>query len=66
MHLELTGEEITELRSALDMVVSDLSPEIADTDNADYRAMLRQRRECLRSVRDRLDSSTTAPLIGTP
>lgn len=66
MNLELTGEEMSELRSVLDVAVSDLSPEIADTDNAAYRAMLRQRRDCLRGVRDRLTTATTPPLIGTP
>ena len=66
MILELTGEEISELRSVLDTALSDLSPEIADTDNAAYRAMLRHRRECLRTVRARLDVPASAPLIGTP
>jgi len=53
--LELTTQEATHLRELLDSAVSDLSPEIAGTDNPEYRAGLRDRRESLRSVRSKLD-----------
>ena len=40
-----------ELRDLLDSALGDLSHEIADTDNAGYRALLKRRRERLREVR---------------
>lgn len=54
MELHLTGEELEELRSALDSMISDLSPEIADTDNPNYRTRLRHRRDLLSGIRARL------------
>jgi len=54
IRLELTMQEATHLRDLLDAAVSDLSPEIAATDNPEYRAGLRDRREHLRSVRGKL------------
>jgi hypothetical protein len=56
IRLELTAQEAAHLRDLLDVAVSDLSPEIAGTDNAEYRAGLRDRRESLRSVRSKLGS----------
>jgi hypothetical protein len=50
MDLQLTAEEATELRNVLIAAISDLSPEIADTDNPSYRAMLRHRRDVLRGI----------------
>lgn len=54
IQLELTMKEAAELKDLLDSAVSDLSPEIADTDNPAYRADLRDRRESLRSIRAKL------------
>lgn len=57
MELQLSMTEAAELASLLDGTISDLSPEIADTDNADYRAMLRDRRESLKSIRGKLNGA---------
>jgi hypothetical protein len=54
IELLLDEGEATELVALLDAAIADLSPEIADTDNAQYRAMLRQRRDLLRSIRGKL------------
>ena len=57
MELTLTDEEVDELRQLLDEAISDLSSELADTDNPRYKAVLRGRREQLRAVRAK---------VGTP
>ena len=58
----LLGEgEAAELAAVLDAAIADLSPEIADTDNARYRAMLRARREMLRAIRGRLNGELLVP-----
>lgn len=65
MTLELNEEEAAELQALLDAAISDLSPEIADTDNPNFRAMLRQRRDRLIAIRDRvaqLPKSQPSPL----
>jgi hypothetical protein len=54
MKLDLNDAEANELRTLLDGAVSDLSPEIADTDNPFYRDELRKRRAILEDVRSRL------------
>ena len=54
IELLLDGEEAAELLALLDAAIADLSPEIADTDNAHYRTMLRERRERLRAIRGRV------------
>lgn len=59
MNLTLSDDEAGELRSLLDTVLGDLSHEIAATDNADYRATLRQRRELVTSIRHALDVPST-------
>jgi hypothetical protein len=56
MDLHLTPEEAKALRVLLTEGISDLSPEIADTDNAAYRSMLRHRREVLRNIHQRLST----------
>jgi hypothetical protein len=55
MELELSTEDVVELTTVLDNTIRNLSPEIADTDDPDYRAMLRQRRERLRAIREKLN-----------
>ena len=55
IRLELTAQEAAHLRDLLDVAVADLSPEIAGTDNPEYRAGLRDRREYLRSIRAKIE-----------
>jgi hypothetical protein len=50
MHLELTDEQAGDLRDLLRSSLSDLSAEIAGTDNASYREGLRARRSSLEGV----------------
>ena len=50
MKVELSDELAEELRVTVGDVVSEMSGEIADTDNAGYRRGLQARRERLRSI----------------
>jgi hypothetical protein len=50
MRVELSDELVAELRSTLETLVSDMSSEIADTDNPAFRRDLEARRERLRSI----------------
>ena len=52
--LNLSEEQATSLRVALDRFISDLSMEIADTDTKDYRDFLKARRDHLRELADQL------------
>ena len=54
MNFELTEDEARDLADVLDAAISDLSPEIANTDRPAYRAMLRGKRERLQSLRRKL------------
>ncbi len=54
MQIELSAEEAAEVRDLLGQVLGDLSQEIADTDNPDYRRGLQARRERLVAVQARL------------
>ena len=54
MQFELNNEDLQILREVLHSVVQDLSPEIADTDNPNYRPDLKKRRDRLRAVLDLL------------
>ena len=56
MELSLDDEEVTELGLVLDETLHDLTSEIADTDNASYREILRRRRQIVADVRARLES----------
>lgn len=55
MQLQLSDDEVAALSNLLDGTIADLSTEIADTDNAAYRAMLRDHRDVLRTIRGRLN-----------
>jgi hypothetical protein len=55
MILDLSQELAQELRETLEQVISDMSSEIADTDNPAFRRDLQARRERLKSVRSQLD-----------
>lgn len=57
MHLELTDEQASDLGDLLRSSLSDLSTEIAATDNAAYREGLRARRVSLEGVLASLDSA---------
>ena len=56
MLIELTEVQCAELQRLLENTLSDLSSEIADTDDADYRDGLRDRRTVLESVLFQLDN----------
>lgn len=57
MELSLTDDEVAALRATLDEVISDMSPEIAQTDNWQYRHILQAHRAALQSVRTQLEVS---------
>jgi len=48
--------QCAELQRLLEGTLGDLSSEIADTDNAEYRAGLRERRSVLESILFQLDN----------
>ena len=50
IQLDLEPEEQKILKEALESYLSDLRVEIADTDNMDYREMLKHRRDVLDKV----------------
>lgn len=50
MQIDLNDEDVQLLKEVLGGVISDLSPEIADTDNAEYRRLLRDRRTRLQTI----------------
>ena len=56
MLIELTEVQCAELQRLLEGTLGDLSSEIADTDNAEYRAGLRERRNVLESILFQLDN----------
>ncbi len=56
VNLSLTEEQAAELAELVRSALGDLSSEIADTDNAVYRAHLNERRERLRQVMTALES----------
>ena len=56
MLIELTEEQCAEMQRLLEECLGDLSTEIADTDNPQYREGLRQRRNVVESVLFQLDN----------
>ncbi len=60
MLIEISEEQSAELQRLLESSLGDLSSEIADTDNAEYRQGLRQRRTVLESVLFQLDNPPRA------
>jgi hypothetical protein len=54
MELRLSDDEAEELRRLLTGALSELSSEIADTDNAQFVRELRAQRDLLRSVEQKL------------
>ncbi|HUZ10292.1 MAG TPA: hypothetical protein VMU76_09010 [Acidimicrobiales bacterium] len=57
MNLDIGEEQASELRAVLDEVLGDISSEIADTDNSEYRVILRGRRDRIREIRDQLGAA---------
>jgi hypothetical protein len=56
MLMELTEAQCEELQGLLESTLGDLSAEIADTDNPEYRDVLRDRRSVLESILFQLDN----------
>jgi hypothetical protein len=50
MELELTDDQASELQLLLDGALGELSHEIADTDNPQFRQRLRDRRAALEAI----------------
>ena len=50
LHLDLTPEDVNILIETLESAISDLRMEVADTDNVEYRAMLKNRERVLKQV----------------
>jgi hypothetical protein len=57
IELRLSDDQAAELRSLLGTALRDLSHEIAATDNADFRAGLRESRDLLAAIRLDLEST---------
>lgn len=60
LSLTLSAEEHELLQDVLREVISDLRMEIADTDAADYRAMLHHREDLLKQLVARLATDVAA------
>ncbi len=60
MILTLSEELADELRETLRSALGDLSAEIADTDNASYRAGLQSRRDRLVAIQSQLEGAAAA------
>lgn len=56
--LELTEQEAQYLAETLTSVLSDLSYEIADTDNHDFRENLKEKRDALTRIAEDLKGSS--------
>ena len=54
MKIDLEADDVQLLREVLTVVIRDLSPEIADTDNPAFRRDLRARRDHLQRIVDAL------------
>ena len=59
MLVEFSDDQAEELQTTLDVVISDMSSEIADTDNPGYRRELEARRVRLRSIAESLEPVTS-------
>jgi hypothetical protein len=54
MQLELTGQETEVLSETLQIQLSELSGEIANTDKQDFREELKRKRDLLKAIQQRL------------
>jgi len=64
MKVELSDEQTEELGVTLATVISDMSGEIADTDNPGFRRELQARRARLRSIVESLDPASSDSCTG--
>ena len=55
MQIEITEDQALVLRDVLDTWLGDVSAEIRHTDNPGVRSGLRERRDCIRKVRDQIE-----------
>jgi hypothetical protein len=62
LYLELNEAEQRILAELLDSDISELRLEIANTDNAAYRAMLKQREQMLRQILAKLQTAPVSAL----
>jgi len=56
VQLELSKDDAVVLRETLESVLKDLSYQIADTDNSEFREQLKKRRDALKNIASMLDS----------
>ncbi len=61
MDITLSEPLVEELNTLLDATLGDLSSEIANTDNPEYRQLLKDRRERLQAVRARILAGASVP-----
>lgn len=61
IRIELNSEEAALLREVLDSVLSDLRMEIADTDQMDFREMLKARKAFLQRLLEQLAPPSEPP-----
>jgi len=55
MQIEITEDQAVVLRDLLDTWLGDVSAEIRHTDNPGVRNGLRERRDCIRGVREQME-----------
>lgn len=54
--IELTDDQLQILAEMIKNVLGDMSYEIADTDNSEYKAELKQRRDALKALAEQINS----------
>ena len=54
MDLHLESDDVAILRDIIDSTLRDMSYELSDSDNASFKEQLRQRRDRLQTIADRL------------
>jgi len=64
VHLTLTQEQATTLLGVIDTELGEFTSEIANTDNASYRASLGHRRDVIRQVRGLVDAAAASHQLG--
>ena len=60
IHLDLTADEASILKAALESYLGDLRMEIAGTDSMDFRESLKKTKAILRRIADQLASEEAA------
>ena len=64
VRLTLTEEQTTTLLGLIDTALGEFTSEIANTDNAAYRASLGHRRDVIRDVRELVDAAAASHHLG--